>query len=52
MFTQAILAITFSHLALLFVLTRRFTRPTFNGKLAGLMLIDRDRLYRLLRGIP
>lgn len=41
MFTQAILAITFSHLALLFMLTRRFTRPDFQwGKLAGLMLIE------------
>ena len=41
MFTQAILAITFSHLALLFVLTRRFTRPDFQWqKLAGLMVIE------------
>ena len=41
MFTQAILAITFSHLGLLFVLTRRFTRPTFQWeKLAGLMVIE------------
>ena len=41
LFTQAILAITFSHLGLLFVLTRRFTRPTFQWqKLAGLMLIE------------
>jgi hypothetical protein len=41
LFTQAILAITFSHLGLLFVLTRRFTRPTFQWqKLAGLMMIE------------
>jgi hypothetical protein len=41
LFTQAILAITFSHLGLLFVLTRRFTRPTFQWqKLAGLMMLE------------
>ena len=41
LFTQAILAITFSHLGLLFVLTRRFTRPVFQWeKLAVLMLIE------------
>ena len=41
LFTQAILAITFSHLGLVLVLTRRFTRPTFQWqKLAGLMLIE------------
>jgi hypothetical protein len=41
MFTQAILAITFSHLALLFVLTRRFTRPDFQWeKLSALMMIE------------
>jgi hypothetical protein len=41
MFTQAILAITFTHLGLLFVLTRRFTRPHFEwGKLALLMAIE------------
>ena len=40
-FTQAILAITFSHLALVFVLTRRFTRPEFQWqKLAGLMTLE------------
>ena len=40
-FTQAILAITFSHLALVFVLTRRFTRPEFQWeKLAGLMALE------------
>jgi len=40
-FTQAILAITFSHLALLFVLTRRFTRPTFQWqKLVALMALE------------
>ena len=40
-FTQAILAITFSHLALLFVLTRRFTRPEFQWqKLAALMTLE------------
>jgi len=41
MFTQAILAITFTHLGLLFVLTRRFTRPRFEWeKLAMLMAIE------------
>ena len=41
MFTQAILAITFTHLGLLFVLTRRFTRPRFQWeKLAALMAIE------------
>jgi hypothetical protein len=41
MFTQAILAITFTHLGLLFVLTRRFTRPRFQWeKLAVLMTIE------------
>ena len=41
MFTQAILAITFAHLGLLFVLTRRFTRPRFQWeKLAVLMAIE------------
>ena len=41
MFTQAILAITFTHLGLLFVLTRRFTRPHFQWeKLAMLMAIE------------
>ena len=41
MFTQAILAITFTHLGLLFVLTRRFTRPYFQWeKLAMLMAIE------------
>jgi hypothetical protein len=41
MFTQAILAITFTHLGLLFVLTRRFTRPQFRwDKLALLMGIE------------
>ena len=41
MFTQAILAITFTHLGLLFVLTRRFTRPRFQWeKLAMLMAIE------------
>lgn len=41
MFTQAILAITFTHLGLLFVLTRRFTRPQFQWeKLALLMGIE------------
>ena len=40
-FTQAILAITFSHLALLFLLTRRFTRPEFQWhKLALVMGIE------------
>ena len=40
-FTQAILAVTFSHLALLFVLTRRFTRPRFQWeKLAALMALE------------
>jgi len=40
-FTQAILAITFSHLALLFVLTRRFTRPEFQWKkLTALMALE------------
>jgi hypothetical protein len=41
MFTQAILAITFTHLGLLFVLTRRFTRPRFQWeKLAALMALE------------
>ena len=41
MFTQAILAITFTHLGLLFVLTRRFTRPHLQWeKLALLMAIE------------
>jgi hypothetical protein len=41
MFTQAILAITFTHLGLLFVLTRRFTRPRLQWeKLAMLMAIE------------
>jgi len=41
MFTQAILAITFTHLGLLFVLTRRFTRRSFQWqKLAMLMAIE------------
>jgi hypothetical protein len=41
MFTQAILAITFTHLGLLFVLTRRFTRPRFQWeKLTALMSIE------------
>src|SRR5262249_18817336 len=41
MFTQAILAIAFKHLGLLFVLTRRFTRPHFQWeKLAILMAIE------------
>jgi hypothetical protein len=41
LFTQAILAITFTHLGLLFVLIRRFTRPQFQwDKLATLMLIE------------
>ena len=40
-FTQAILAIIFSHLALVFLLTRRFTRPSFQWhKLAILMGIE------------
>jgi len=40
-FTQAILAVTFSHLALLFVLTRRYTRPRFQwDKLAALMALE------------
>lgn len=40
-FTQAILAVTFSHLALLFLLTRRFTRPTLQWQnLAVLMAIE------------
>jgi len=40
-FTQAILAVTFSHLALLFVLTRRFTRPRFQWeKLAAVMALE------------
>jgi hypothetical protein len=40
-FTQAILAVTFSHLALVFLLTRRFTRPEFHWrKLALLMAIE------------
>ena len=40
-FTQAILAVTFSHLALVFLLTRRFTRPTLQwGNFAILMGIE------------
>jgi hypothetical protein len=40
-FTQAILAITYAHLGLLFVLTRRFTRPEFQWKkLAVIMAIE------------
>ena len=40
-FTQAILAVTFSHLALLFVLTRRYTRPRFQwDKLLALMALE------------
>jgi hypothetical protein len=41
MFTQAILAITFTHLGLLFVLIRRLTRPRFQWeKLAVLMAVE------------
>lgn len=41
LFTQAILAITFTHLGLLFVLTRRFTRPYLQWKkLAVVMGIE------------
>jgi hypothetical protein len=36
--TQAILAVNFSHLALLFLLLRRFSRPVFNWRLIGLLL--------------
>jgi hypothetical protein len=40
-FTQAILALNFSHLALVFVLARRFTRPVFAWeKLAALMAVE------------
>lgn len=40
-FTQAILAVTFSHLALVFLLTRRFTRPEFQWhKMALLMAVE------------
>ena len=40
-FTQGILAITYAHLGLLFVLTRRFTRPAFQWKkLAAVMGIE------------
>jgi hypothetical protein len=40
-FTQGILAITYAHLGLLFVLTRRFTRPEFQWKkLAAVMGIE------------
>jgi hypothetical protein len=40
-FTQAILAINFSHLALLFVLTRRFTRPRLQWeKLVAVMVLE------------
>ena len=40
-FTQAILAINFSHLALVFLLTRRFTRPEFQWrKMALLMAVE------------
>ena len=40
-FTQAILAITFSHLALVFLLVRRLTRPQLQWeKLLGLMAIE------------
>jgi hypothetical protein len=40
-FTQAILAITFTHLALVFLLTRRFTRPEFQwNKMALLMAVE------------
>ena len=40
-FTQAILAITFTHLALVFLLTRRFTRPDFQwNKMALLMAVE------------
>jgi len=37
-FTQAILAITFSHLALLFLLTRRFTNPVFQWRKLTLVM--------------
>ena len=40
-FTQAILAITYAHLGLLFVMTRRFTRPVFQWeKLIGVMALE------------
>ena len=40
-FTQAILAITYVHLGLLFVMTRRFTHPVFQWqKLAALMMLE------------
>jgi len=40
-FTQAILAITYIHLGLLFVMTRRFTHPVFQWqKLAALMALE------------
>src|ERR1043165_3475561 len=40
-FTQAILAITYVHLGLLFVMTRRFTHPVFQWqKLAALMALE------------
>jgi hypothetical protein len=40
-FTQAILAVTFSHLALVFLLIRRFTRPEFEWhKMALLMAVE------------
>ena len=40
-FTQAILALNFSHLALVFLLARRFTRPVFDwNKLLGLMALE------------
>src|SRR5439155_25473052 len=40
-FTQAILAITYAHLGLLFVMTRRFTRPVFQWeKLAAVMALE------------
>jgi len=39
--TQAILALNFSHLALVFLLARRFTRPVFSWeKLAALMALE------------
>src|SRR5438105_4738406 len=40
-FTQAILAMNFTHLALVFLLARRFTRPVFAWqKLAALMALE------------
>jgi len=40
-FTQAILAVTYTHLALLFVMTRRFARPVFQWhKLAAVMALE------------